>query len=147
LDTGNGTYGVVLDFWHETGKIPGSGNKFFNNTIMGKKPQTALINNSPDGANVEVSNNIFRTTMPATIGGLPSKIRSNIFFNCSGSVPSGNFTKDPKLVNPAGTVAASAKITTGSSAANTGIDTGIRVDYFGNARPSGGRLDIGAHEL
>ena len=146
LDTGHGLYGVVLDFWHETGKIPGLGNKFYNNTIMGKKPNTSLINRSSDGANVVVTNNIFRTTMPAPIGGIASKIKNNVFFNTVGSVPSGNITKDPKLVNPAGTTAASAKFLSGSSAYNTGIDTGLRVDYFNTARPRGGRLDIGAYE-
>lgn len=141
-----GGYGYPLNFWHEDGPI-GVGNKFYNNTVMGKVNSGIIA--PTDGAAVEIYNNIFYPSAPVMAGGGPGyNIRSNIFWNVTGGVPAGNIQKDPLLVNPGGTTADVAKLTAGSPCIDAGLAPGAPgIDYTGTARPKGNGYDIGAFEF
>lgn len=136
--------GSVVSFWPEAGVPVGPGNKFYNNTVIGKAPGAHIM--ASYGEMVEIFNNIFNTGEPAPIGGGANyKISNNVFFNVTGTVPAGNIAADPKLTDPAGTTAAAAKIKLGSSALNKATSAAPSRDYFGLLRPLS-TADIGAHE-
>lgn len=139
-----GGYGVVLNYWHQDGAI-GPGNKFYNNTILGKRPNSALIA-TKDGQNVDTFNNIFRPDASTPVGGAAGfLIRNNLFFNAT-NVPSGNLTGDPHLANPLGQDALAAKISAGSAAMDKAVAGAPMKDFFGTSRPQGAGSDLGAHE-
>lgn len=153
---GGGGSGGPLGFWCEDGAI-GPGNKFYNNTIIGKAGPSGLIGDSlPDrcvgirpASRVEIYNNIFNTSSPSRIGLTQSypNIRNNIFYNITGSVPAGNTMVNPNLVNPSGTTSKDAMLTAGSPAIDKAISPFPINDYQGGKRPFGAAADIGAFEF
>lgn len=155
INPGSGaTGGLAVGFWCEDGPI-GPGNKFYNNTIIGKT--STLISGSQCrnkdtgyiGRNVEIYNNIFHPSSPARVGLQTSNIRNNIFYNISGSAPPGNTLVNPNLVNPNGNTSADAMLKEGSPAIDEAIPPSPINDYQGGKRPFpvGGKADIGAFEF
>jgi hypothetical protein len=140
-----GTYGVVVDFYISGGGPPGPGNKFYNNTVIGKRPYSGIIA-ANYGEQVEVYNNIFSMSESSPVLGnsVYTKIKNNIFYNVTGTIPSGNFTANPMVVNPAGLDAASARIQPGSFATDKSISPAPADDFSRMTRTS--IADIGAFE-
>ncbi|MEK7784788.1 MAG: right-handed parallel beta-helix repeat-containing protein, partial [Chloroflexota bacterium] len=140
----DGSFGVVLNYWHQDGAI-GPGNKFYNNTILGPRPNSGLIH-TIDGANVDTFNNIFRPDTATPVGGAAGfLIRNNLFFNATG-IPSGNLSGDPRLANPLGQDETAAKLLTGSAAIDKAVAGAPATDFAGVSRPQGAASDIGAYE-
>jgi hypothetical protein len=137
-------YGATISFTSQDGPIQG-GNKFYNNTIIGKRPNSGLIQSS-NGEAVEIYNNIFSMSQTSDIWGSATytKIKNNVFYNVSGAIPAGNITTNPLVANPAGLDANSAKIQLGSSAINRGIGPAPIDDYLKMTRSV---PDIGAFEF
>lgn len=126
----------------------GSGNRFYNNTAIGKSGARVIgFNSSTHLASVVIRDNIFYPSSSVKTGLTQnySNIRNNIFYNISDTVPSGNKKANPMLVSPLGTTAASAAPRSGSPAINAGLSSDYpRTDYSGKARPA--RYDVGAFE-
>lgn len=147
--------GFAMSVWCEDGPV-GVGNKFYNNTIMGKVNE-ALIGDvlTPKCGSVrplsrvEVRDNIFYPSSAKPVGTVQSYslIKNNIFYNISGAVPANNIKgKNPLLANPTGLTASSAMLKTGSPAINAGLSSIFpKTDFKGSLRPV--RYDIGAYEF
>ncbi len=132
------------------GGIPGPGNKFYNNTAIGKTIARVFGDNLTSLLEVEIRDNIFYPTSRIPIGLTKSyaKIKNNIFYNISGYLPTNNKNNvNPLLINPFGTTAVSAMVKSGSPAINTGRSSPFPIiDYNKRRRPAGGAYDIGAFE-
>ena len=98
---------------------------------------------------VQIYNNIFYPSTPVRVGLTQSysNIRNNIFYNVTGSVPSGNLSVNPMLANTNGNMSADAMLTTGSPAIDKAISPFSFNDYQGGKRPFGAAADIGAFEF
>ncbi|OQW46964.1 MAG: hypothetical protein A4S09_16095 [Proteobacteria bacterium SG_bin7] len=144
--------GHALGFWCEDGPI-GSGNKFYNNTVIGKSNAglvsnvlTPKCNGVRPATRVDIRDNIFYPSSAKPIGYVGASLRNNIFYNVTDSAPTGNKKVNPLLVNPLSTTAASAMIKSGSPAINAGLSSLYpKTDYRGYARPA--KYDIGAFEF
>jgi hypothetical protein len=152
-----GTFAYAIGFWCEDGPI-GPGNKFYNNTVIGKSAAGLIASGSCKnkdqgeiGRNVQIYNNIFYPSTPVRVGLSLPNVHDNIFYNIKGSVPPGNTLIDPKLVNPHGNKAADAMLQEGSPAIDKAINTSsnpaARNDYQGGKRPFGAGYDLGAFEF
>lgn len=155
------TSGTAVGFWCEDGPM-GSGNKFYNNTVIGKSMGGVLGSFDPEPGSrcgstppmqpVEIYNNIFYPSQPVrALAGDASypKLHDNIFYNVSGSVPPGNISVNPMLANPNGNTSADAVLTAGSPAIDKAIAPFPINDYQGGKRPypNPGKADIGAFEF
>ncbi len=126
----------------------GTGNRFYNNTAIGKTGASVFSIGTTQLPKILIRDNIFYPS--SSIGtGLTqnySNIQNNIFYNVSGTVPTGNKIVNPLLVNPLGTTAASAALKSGSPAINTGLSSDFpRTDFYGNSRLAS--YDLGAIEF
>ncbi len=138
--------GQPLSFWEYSGPI-GSGNKFYNNTAIGKSAISLISQFKDSGKNVKVYNNIFHPSVTVEIGLTTStNVYSNIFYNIKGSLPrgTGNKLQNPMLMTPTGTVAQSAMLRSGSPAIGTSTSGASTTDYASRTRNS--RPDKGAWE-
>jgi hypothetical protein len=145
--------GYAVNFWCEDGPI-GAGNKFYNNTVIGKSNSGLIMpgecknkDQGPLCRNVEIYNNIFYPSSPVQVGLSTSKVRNNIFYNVIGSVPSGNILADPKLTNPTGTNPLDAMLKEGSQAIDTAVSGAPPFDYQNGKRSFGAAADKGAFEF
>lgn len=155
---------IALTFFCEKGIAPGPGNKFFNNTIIGRS-NTGVIDTrigTPDGGpycqtssggrplaeRVAIYNNIFHPSQPpAQTLTAVSTIHDNIFFNINGSAPPNNLLVNPMLANPLGATSLDAMLRGGSPAIDKAAAGSPAVDFAGTSRPQGARADIGAFEF
>ncbi|MEK6746390.1 MAG: right-handed parallel beta-helix repeat-containing protein [Pseudomonadota bacterium] len=168
-----GSFGYALSFWcekdhEESGGVrpfatARPGNKFYNNTIIGKS-NSGVINTSlgtPDGGeycqkmnggrsiaeNIAIYNNIFYpSSPPATTLKNISTMKNNIFYNIKGSVPSGNTLVNPMLKNPNGNTSEDAMLLEGSPAIDKAPNGAPALDYRSGTRPVVAYADIGAFE-
>ncbi len=138
--------GQPLSFWEYSGLI-GLGNKFYNNTAIGKSAVSLISQFKGSGKNVKVYNNIFHPSVPVDIGLLSStNVYSNIFYNVKGTAlpkGSGNSIKNPMLMNPTGISAQDAMLRSGSPAISTATSGASATDYRNKARSI---PDKGAYE-
>ncbi|OQW46966.1 MAG: hypothetical protein A4S09_16105 [Proteobacteria bacterium SG_bin7] len=147
--------GKAVSVWCEDGPM-GAGNKFYNNTVIGKSLGGIFGDVLTDKclgvrpiSKVEIRNNIFYPSTPVKTDLFQnySNVANNIFYNISVSAPTGNRLVNPSLVNPLGLTAASAMLKAGSPAYDAGRGTVFpKTDYSGRARPRGRTFDIGAFE-
>lgn len=161
VNAGSNANGSAVTFWCETGAL-GAGNKFYNNTLIGKTnvglvdtrlgtPAGGTACQSTSGGRplaerVEIRNNIFYPSAPPaqTLTTL-STMRDNLFSNIRGAVPANNVLANPLLVNAAGSNAADAMLRPGSPAIDSGKGSSPATDFAGVPRPSA--FDVGAFEF
>lgn len=147
--------GNMISLWCE--KLPmGIGNKVYNNTFIGSAKKKVIRDDMSSGcqgvrplSKIEIRDNIFYPSSAIPAGPIQSyaNIHNNIFYNISGTLPSGNMLSDPLLVNPLGLTAASAMIKAGSPAIDKGKSLLYpTIDHAGRKRPQGKAYDIGAYE-
>lgn len=160
----DGSYGYALTFFCQDSLSPSTGNKFYNNTIIGKS-NTGLVNTRvgipaggsscltssggrPLAERVQIYNNIFHPSQPPqqTLTAI-STMHDNIFYNIRGGVPAGNTLVNPNLAKPNGTTATDAMLQAGSPAIDKAVATAPALDYQGGMRPVGAAADIGAYEF
>ncbi|MBL8012668.1 MAG: right-handed parallel beta-helix repeat-containing protein [Candidatus Omnitrophica bacterium] len=162
----NGDYSNGLGYfcWKNYDGTPArvlSGNKFYNNTMIGKyyyviDTKIGLPSGSNCGATnggrpladkTEIYNNIFYPiALPdGSLESLPL-MKNNIFFNIRGSLPAGNTLVNPNLVNPSGSTSADAMLQAGSPAIDQATSGAPALDYRSGARPVGAAADVGAFE-
>lgn len=129
-----------------------------NNTFWGNKSNAFYLDkasNSTKQRNSVVANNIFHTVgdqIASVLDASGITFKNNYW---SGKLPPTNVVGlgDKNGVSPfasttLGYLANDYKLANGSMAVNAGyLDPSVIDDYFGNSRPYGASLDMGAHEL
>ncbi len=139
--------GEVVSTWTEDGPV-GVGNRFYNNTTIGKTSYSVFGGKIPEFAKIDIRNNIFYPSTPIGIGVPESytNITGNIFYNVIDAIPKGNRLINPKLVDPTGTTAQAAMLMSGSPAIDAGFGSDFPAeDYSEHARPT--KFDVGAFEF
>jgi hypothetical protein len=143
-------HGIVIGTWYSNTDGSSVYNiKAYNNTFYGNS--NGIVIRPMQSATVSWKNNIFAgngTSYVNTLGWAPGTADYNLYSG-GGSGPDAHpVTGDPKFTNSS---ASDFSLAAGSMAINTGdpsataTDVGS-VDFLGNPRSVGGRVDIGAYE-
>ena len=134
---------------------PGVGNvEFYNNTLVncgnaraGTGWTASVVNGTQNPRlGLRARNNIVVASpgVPYSPYG-PQTGSNNLYFGGTGATPAGlGAVGDPRFIGVA--TAADFRLAAGSPAIDTGLPTGIALDFDGAPRPAGAAMDLGAFE-